>query len=146
MQARLSMLTALERDCFAHPYSTQQIESLLGDPAYLVLTIEPDGEVETIVTGGSHPVGYLIAYENHAEGLSELHRVAVLPEFRQRGLAHRLLSEWVMRSGGRRLMLDVAAKNTAAIALYRRHGFVMIANRKRYYSDGDDALILERAP
>lgn len=146
MQAKLSMLTALERDCFAHPYSTQQIEGLLGDPAYLVLTIEPDGEVERIVTEASHPVGYLIAYENLAEGLSELHRIAVRPEFRQRGLAHRLISEWIMRSHGRRLILDVAAKNTAAIALYRRHGFAMIANRKRYYSDGDDALIFERAP
>lgn len=146
MQARLSMLTALERDCFAHPYSRQQIENLLGNPSYLVLTIEPDGEVGTIVTESSHPVGYLIACENHQENLSELHRIGVLPEFRQRGLAHRLMAEWIMRSSGRRLILDVASKNTAAIVLYRRHGFYMIAIRKRYYSDGDDALIYERAP
>ena len=139
------MLTALERDCFAHPYSTQQIESLLGDPAYLILTIESDGEVERIVTKASHPVGYLIAYENRTEGLSELHRVAIRPEFRQRGLAHRLLTEWIGRSSSRRLILEVASRNVAAIALYRSHGFTMIATRKRYYSDGDDALIFERA-
>jgi ribosomal-protein-alanine N-acetyltransferase len=152
MQSAISMLAALEERCFTHnPYHADHIKSVLSDPAYLVLTIDSDGsfgntESATKETLTSHPVGYLIAYRNHSEGLSELYRIAVLPEHRQKGLARRLLTEWIRRSSGLRLILEVASKNTAAITLYQQSGFTMIARRKRYYSDGDDALIFERIP
>jgi ribosomal-protein-alanine N-acetyltransferase len=47
--------------------------------------------------------------------------------------------------GCRTIMLEVRAGNEPALALYARHGFTPLSRRRRYYPDGEDALIL-RAP
>ncbi len=43
-----------------------------------------------------------------------------------------------------RMLLEVSADNTAALAFYAAEGFVEIARRRRYYRDGSDAVVLER--
>ena len=40
------------------------------------------------------------------------------------------------------MFLEVAVTNEAARALYAAHGFTAGRLRRRYYSDGTDALIL----
>ena len=40
------------------------------------------------------------------------------------------------------MFLEVAVTNDAARALYVRHGFTEAGLRRRYYTDGTDALIL----
>ena len=42
-------------------------------------------------------------------------------------------------------LLEVRADNARALALYESLGFVPIGQRRRYYPDGGDALILRRA-
>ncbi|MBK5217865.1 MAG: ribosomal-protein-alanine acetyltransferase, partial [Propionibacteriales bacterium] len=44
-----------------------------------------------------------------------------------------------------RLLLEVAADNTAALAMYADHGFVEISRRHGYYTGGRDAVILQLA-
>ena len=39
-------------------------------------------------------------------------------------------------------MLEVAASNMAAIALYERLGFRQVGRRKGYYADGEDACLM----
>ncbi|RYJ01809.1 MAG: ribosomal-protein-alanine acetyltransferase, partial [Acetobacteraceae bacterium] len=34
--------------------------------------------------------------------------------------------------------------NAAALALYRAAGFEEVGRRRRYYADGDDALVMRR--
>ncbi|MBC7237357.1 MAG: GNAT family N-acetyltransferase [Chloroflexi bacterium] len=53
--------------------------------------------------------------------------VAVLPEYRGRGIAGRLMDaaiEHIRRQGGKRILLQVKAENEPARALYRHRGFV----------------------
>jgi ribosomal-protein-alanine N-acetyltransferase len=40
--------------------------------------------------------------------------------------------------------LEVRKSNTAAIGLYERFNFKRIHIRKKYYSDGEDAIIMQR--
>ena len=40
------------------------------------------------------------------------------------------------------MFLEVATGNAAALALYRREGFVEVGRRRRYYADRSDALVL----
>jgi ribosomal-protein-alanine N-acetyltransferase len=40
------------------------------------------------------------------------------------------------------MFLEVATGNAAALALYRREGFVEVGRRRRYYADASDALVL----
>jgi len=72
--------------------------------------------------------------------------VAVDPEFRGRGVG-RLLVQRVIddcRDGGASFIsLEVRVSNIAAINLYRDMGFVETGRRKRYYKDGEDALMME---
>ncbi|WP_254453743.1 hypothetical protein [Siccirubricoccus sp. G192] len=46
--------------------------------------------------------------------------------------------------GAAAMFLEVAAGNPAALALYRGLGFDRVGQRRRYYPDGSDALVLRR--
>lgn len=62
-------------------------------------------------------------------GIWHLSNVAVLPEFRGRGIAGQLVDTavaHVRRHQGKRIMLQVRSENTRAVVMYRRRGFSMI--------------------
>ena len=69
---------------------------------------------------------------------------------RRTGVADLLLmgvAETAVKRGCQCVTLEVRASNTAAIALYRKHGFREVGVRKRYYSDnGEDAVIMTTPP
>jgi [ribosomal protein S18]-alanine N-acetyltransferase len=71
--------------------------------------------------------------------------LAVAPVVRRLGIATALLraakAEIGIR-GGRSIFLEVATGNAAALALYRREGFIEVGRRRRYYADATDALVL----
>lgn len=78
--------------------------------------------------------------------VDELHitLVAVTPQRRRQGLGQRLLTALLAeagRLGAERATLEVAATNSAALALYGRLGFTTAGRRRGYYRSGDDALI-----
>ncbi len=72
--------------------------------------------------------------------------VAVVPRWRRRGLASRLLEAYfgsLQAEGVREATLEVRASNRAAVALYERLGFETLGERPRYYRGGESALLLE---
>jgi len=78
--------------------------------------------------------------------VDELHItvVAVDPLQRRQGLGRQVLQALLshgQRLGAERATLEVATSNTAAMALYRCLGFRDAGIRRRYYRNGDDALI-----
>src|SRR5262249_54494503 len=76
---------------------------------------------------------------------AEVLTLAVVPQARRRGIGAGLLQKAMALAterGGATLFLEVATSNAAALALYRRRGFVGIARRQRYYADGSDALVM----
>lgn len=78
----------------------------------------------------------------------ELHinNLAVLPEWRRRGVARRLLTAVLAagrEEGAVRATLEVRESNLPAIALYTAFGFEPRGRRPRYYTQPEeDALIL----
>jgi len=82
--------------------------------------------------------GWLVVDELHITA------VAVDPARRRQGLGQRVLQDLInagQRLGARHATLEVAAGNAAARALYARQGFAIAGVRRRYYRNGDDALI-----
>lgn len=79
---------------------------------------------------------------------AEVLALAVVPAFRRAGVGARLLDGSVAvcrASGAGAVFLEVAVDNEAAIALYRRGGFVEVGRRPGYYRTAGravDALIL----
>ncbi len=78
----------------------------------------------------------------------EILNLAVSPNARRMGVASRLLSEALgsaLKSGGKRVFLEVRASNAGAVAFYERHGFRTTGRRKDYYAAPvEDALLLAR--
>lgn len=92
--------------------------------------------------------GQVIAYCATWLVFDELHinNLAVMPDWRRRGVALELLDVAVARAvgeGARRATLEVRASNLPARRLYERLGFRPAGVRKAYYaSPVEDALIL----
>lgn len=80
----------------------------------------------------------------------ELMTIAVEPKFRGRGVGEALLRacfEDLLMTAGKRMVLEVAADNPAAIRLYQKLGFQKISERQGYYArpDGEPATALVMA-
>ena len=77
---------------------------------------------------------------------AEILNIETLPSHRRQGLAESLLREafnWAQANARASIWLEVRASNIAAISLYRKLGFQTINTRKRYYADGEDALVMK---
>lgn len=88
--------------------------------------------------------GYAIGWSFLGE--AELLRIGADPACRGQGVGARLLGETeglAAALGAERLFLEVKEGNTPAIRLYERGGWTACGRRRRYYSDGRDALLYE---
>ncbi|MCE4600125.1 MAG: GNAT family N-acetyltransferase [Desulfurococcales archaeon] len=118
-------------------YAMSRIEET-GDPLLLGLV---DDEGQPIVKGWLEPrkVGHLVS-------------IAVLREYRGRGIGSALLSETInaVRDYYKAdsLFLEVRVSNTPAIRLYEKFGFRVVRRIPFYYRDGEDAyvMVLRLAP
>lgn len=131
----LPVLLALEEQAFgSDAWGEVALREELAHPGRAVLVAEADA-----VVAGYVDVGVVA-------DVADLHRVVVAASHRRRGLASRLLAAGraaARERGAERMLLEVAADNTAALALYAAHGFEPISRRRGYYAGGRDALVLQ---
>jgi ribosomal-protein-alanine acetyltransferase len=129
-------ITGLEAEAFgADAWSAEQVADELAATSRRVVVAENDG----------HVLGY--AAISVAGDTADLTRIVVAGTARRAGIATLLLAELhetAQQAGAERVLLEVAAANTGAVAFYRAHGYAEIARRRGYYPSGDDALVLER--
>ncbi|WP_300628872.1 tRNA (adenosine(37)-N6)-threonylcarbamoyltransferase complex transferase subunit TsaD [uncultured Adlercreutzia sp.] len=80
------------------------------------------------------------------DGDVQILKVGVDPAWRRHGIARALLArvaDDARNLGARTSSLEVRAGNTGAQALYEALGYRSLGKRPRYYSDGEDAVIME---
>jgi ribosomal-protein-alanine N-acetyltransferase len=76
---------------------------------------------------------------------AEILTIGVIPALRRRGVGRALLDESLTRVralGVRAVFLEVGVRNRSARALYESTGFKEVGRRRRYYANGEDALVL----
>ncbi len=65
-------------------------------------------------------------------------------EFEKKGFAGALVEALAEKFKGKKLWLEVKESNSCAIKFYQKNGFKPVYTRKKYYKDGENAIILER--
>jgi ribosomal-protein-alanine N-acetyltransferase len=120
----LAVAAAVHAGCFESAWNEAAMAEILAMP----------GSFGALALVGDQPVGLVIVLAVATE--AEILTLAVLPKFRRRGMASRLLA-WVVDrlsgSGSQRLLLEVAEDNVAARALYGKLGFAQVGHRPSYY-------------
>ena len=132
----LTDVERLDRAVQQQPWSREMLHSELRQPESRRYVVALVGE-KVIGFGGV----FLVPPEAHVT------TIGVAPRHQKRGVGAMLLTALVHAStdgGATELTLEVRPSNTAALALYRRCGFLIEGRRPRYYDDGEDALIMWR--
>ncbi|NOZ77480.1 MAG: ribosomal protein S18-alanine N-acetyltransferase [Euryarchaeota archaeon] len=91
-------------------------------------------------------VGYVIARTVVDRG--HVMAIAVDPPFRKRGIGSALMERTLAvmsEMNARAIWLEVRVSNTGARSFYKKLGFVEKRIISGYYSDGEDAVVLEKA-
>jgi len=74
--------------------------------------------------------------------------IAVLPEYRHKGIGRALVSEvlhsMLAHHGARSCYLEVRVSNKSAVDLYKKLGFEIERMVRGYYSDGENAYIMSK--
>jgi len=137
----LSAVLELDRLCFGGLWSEagyrRELESPNSDLRILEV-VAPDVPPQVIGVGCS----WAILAEAHITLLG------IAPAYQRQGLGQWLLCELLMAARDRGLThatLEVRQSNEPAIHLYKKLDFKIAGERRRYYDNGENALILWRS-
>ena len=133
-QNDIPAIANIEEHCFSTPWSKNAIrESMESNTTFYVATID------------NNIAGYMGLSKIVGEGY--VTNVAVLPEYRRRGIGKKLL-EFVIENSKNELefiSLEVRVSNVAAISLYESFDFKNVGLRKRFYTNPqEDAFIMTK--
>jgi len=133
LRGDLDAVNGLEKLCFKDPYPPYFIDRLAeANPETFLVAITDDALV-----------GYAVV--DQWSGHNHLISIAVHPNNRRGGIARRLLATLEERlEKGRLVRLEVRKSNLPAIEFYRGQGFQETRVIEGYYSDGEDAVVMER--
>lgn len=113
-------------------YSFDQIKDMISDGNYNSMSVLLNNKI----------VSYVITIET----LDDVNIISIATEnnYKKNGFATTLINWYKQyaKNNNKTLSLEVKSKNKPAINLYTKLGFKTIHQRKNYYKDGDDALIM----
>ncbi len=89
-------------------------------------------------------VGFIAGDPRPRDGWGWVATLAVDPRYQRRGIGRSLLHACEAKLGVPRSRLTVRPSNLAAISMYEGEGYMSIDLWKKYYNDGEDALLMEK--
>lgn len=78
---------------------------------------------------------------------AEITNIAVAPKFWRQGIGQDILIYVIEKAKKNRCMymnLEVKSTNIPAILLYEKIGFISVGQRKKYYKDNSDAILMTK--
>ncbi len=134
--ADVDRVCVLEEMAFSMPWHKESFVEMIEnkDALYLVADDEQSGVI------GCCGVRSIV-------GEGDITNVVVHPDFRQKGVAYKMLTQLLLRGeqdfGIKEFTLEVRYSNIGAIHLYEKLGFVSEGIRKKFYEEPvEDALIM----
>jgi len=135
--ADLDAVMALEGRIYAFPWTRGNFSDSLES-----------GYSAWLMKEGGSLVGYAVMMQAHDE--AQLLNISIAPERRRAGFGSALLLHLLKVArgcGATRMLLEVRPSNGPGLALYHRHGFTRIGERRGYYPaelGREDALVLAK--
>jgi len=90
-------------------------------------------------------VGFIVSEADRASG--HIITIDVIAAARRSGVGSRLLQaaeDRLRQSHCKSVELETAVDNVSALSFYKRHGYSVVRTSPRYYSNGVDALVLQK--
>ena len=131
----LNSLRKLEEICF--PIDRWPLLDLIGVltlPGLVRLKAEIEEEFIGFIAGDIR--------KKHMEGW--ITTIGVFPHFQKLGIARIMLKQCEQQMNVRNIKLSVRKSNSPALNLYFQNGYVQKEIWKKYYIDGEDAIVLEK--
>jgi ribosomal-protein-alanine N-acetyltransferase len=129
----LEQVEEIEKASMPSPWSKELFEEELKRESARYFVGEMDGQV----------AGYMGYWEAPEE--AHIINLAIAPRFRQKGLGFQMM-EYCLRfaynKGARLATLEVRESNEAALKLYEKMNFRIVAIRKKYYSDNQENAVV----
>ena len=131
----LGALRRLERACLdKDAWPLLDLMALLTWPDFIRLKAVDNGEMIGFIAGDSRP----------SQGVAWIATIVVDPVYQRRGIGLGLLDACEERVKFPRIKLTVRISNDGAISLYKKAGYRTVDIWKKYYSDGEDGLVMEK--
>ena len=134
-----STLASLHSACFERGWSASEMARLLAMPGAVCLIARRDDQPSALLLLRS------------AGDEAEIITIGTLPDMRRQGIGAALIAAALPLLRNRdiqRLLIEVAASNAPALALYRKVGFSAVGQRRDYYQHADgrreDAIIMSK--
>lgn len=137
----ITAVVALDRLCFGGLWSQDAYQRELESPNSDLLVLEITDEADS--QSGNKIIGIGCVWSILEEAHITL--LGIDPGYRRYGFGQWLLIHLLLLASDRGLThatLEVRPSNNIAIKLYEKFGFIVAGERRRYYSDGENALIL----
>ena len=127
-------ISKIEEECFPQePWSFKMLASSFETESFHGVLAE-DGD-EIIGYGG-----ITVAFDS-----ADIANVAVTEPYRNSGVGTAIIAELLKTAkslGAKKVFLEVRVSNSIAMELYLKSGFKGAYARTRYYSDGEDCLVM----
>ena len=131
----INALRHLEKVCFpTDAWPLLDLVSVLSFSDTVRLKAVENGQMIGFVAGDPRP----------REGISWIATICVLPEYRGKGIGRTLLETCENRLPTDLIHLCVRISNEEAIRMYRMAGYTNIDRWAKYYTDGEDGLVMEK--
>ncbi|WP_037586481.1 ribosomal protein S18-alanine N-acetyltransferase [Stenoxybacter acetivorans] len=130
----IDALAQLEQICNPSAWSAAQLQAALVLPNHI-----------WVIEAENHLAAMLVW--QHMGDEAEIHLINTHPQHRRCGLARQLLNHLFQAAADmkiNRVLLEVRRSNSAAQTLYHQLGFTVCGQRRAYYANGEDAVIMER--
>ncbi len=129
-------IAEIDRVSFSAPWDEQFFEKASKESSYLFFTETEEGKT----------AGFVMILK--LAGDCEIVRAAVLPEYRRRGIAEKMIEKAVQYGISEKMeniFLEVRAGNSSARALYLKCGFEECGVRKVYYNNPkEDGIVMRK--
>ncbi len=129
-------ISEMEQECFPQePWSYKMLVSSFQTESFFGLVAEDGGEIAGYG-------GITIAADS-----ADVDNIAVAEQYRRGGVGTAILNglcNLAASKGAKEIFLEVRVSNSAAMSMYLKCGFKGAYARTRYYSDGEDCLVMKK--